>query len=51
MFSKLKAASEASRSGIETWLVKGDKVNVLAGVAKDVPIGTVIEGQGRGSKR
>ncbi len=42
MYSKLKAAQEASRTGIETWLVKGDRPGVLIEVAKNTPIGTVI---------
>ena len=43
MYSKLKAAKEASKNGIETWLVKGDEPNVLIDVAQNAPIGTVIE--------
>jgi glutamate 5-kinase len=43
MYSKLKAAHEASKAGIETWLVKGDRPEVLVEVASNAPIGTVIE--------
>lgn len=43
MFSKLKAAREASRSGIETWLVKGDDPNVLVQVAANAAVGTMVK--------
>jgi glutamate 5-kinase len=43
MYSKLKAAQEASKNGIETWLVKGDRPHVLIEVAENDPIGTIIE--------
>jgi glutamate 5-kinase len=43
MYSKLKAADEATRRGIETWLVQGDLPGVLLEVAKDHAIGTRID--------
>lgn len=42
MFSKLKAAHEATRNGIETWLVKGDLPRVLERVAQNEIVGTRI---------
>jgi glutamate 5-kinase len=42
MYSKLKAAQEATRNGIETWLVKGDHPSVLLQVAEEKSIGTRI---------
>ena len=45
MFSKLKAAREATREGIETWLVKGDIPNVLLQVAEGKSVGTQIKGK------
>jgi glutamate 5-kinase len=45
MFSKLKAAKEASKNGIETVLVKGDLNSVLLQVADNSFEGTVIEPQ------
>jgi glutamate 5-kinase len=42
MYSKLVAAREAARAGIETWLVKGDIPDVLLQVALDRPVGTRI---------
>ena len=44
MYSKLKAAREATRQGIETWLVKGDIPNVLLQVAEGKRVGTQIKG-------
>jgi glutamate 5-kinase len=44
MYSKLKAASEASSDGIETWLVKGDIPSILIHVAQNHPVGTQIGG-------
>jgi glutamate 5-kinase len=40
MYSKLKAAQEATQSSIETWLVKGDVPNILPRVARNERIGT-----------
>ena len=42
MFSKLTAAREAARHGIDTWLVKGDVPNVLTRLAAGEAIGTHI---------
>jgi glutamate 5-kinase len=42
MYSKLLAAREASKSGIPTWLVRGDTPGVLAQLAAGAPIGTRI---------
>lgn len=42
MLSKLKAAREASRGKIETWLVKGDLPQVLQRVAENEIVGTRI---------
>ena len=43
MYSKLKAASEATRNGIQTWLVQGDVPSVLLEVAQDHAVGTRID--------
>lgn len=43
MYSKLKAAGEATRHGIQTWLVQGDLPGVLLEVARDRAIGTRID--------
>ena len=43
MYSKLKAADEATRGGIQTWLVQGDLPGVLLEVAQDHAIGTRID--------
>lgn len=51
MYSKLKAASEASRHGIETWLVQGDVPGVLAQVAAGEPVGTRVFPRGRAPVR
>ena len=50
MYSKLKAAHEASNQGIETWLVKGDLPNVLLDVAQDRTVGTLIESRKKASR-
>ncbi|MBI3558552.1 MAG: glutamate 5-kinase [Deltaproteobacteria bacterium] len=42
MYSKLSAAGEASRNGIEAWLVKGDLPDVLTRVAGNETVGTRI---------
>lgn len=42
MYSKLVAAREATRGGVETWLVRGDLNDVLCLVAKDRTVGTRI---------
>ena len=43
MYSKLAAAREASRHGIETWLVKADFPSALLSIAENKAIGTRIE--------
>jgi glutamate 5-kinase len=43
MYSKLKAGQEATRAGIETWLVKGEQPGVLLQVARNEKIGTRLE--------
>ena len=43
MYSKLKAASEAARNGVETVLVQGDLPSVLLDVAQGKKVGTWIE--------
>jgi glutamate 5-kinase len=43
MYSKLKAAREATRAGTETWLVKGDIPSVLLDVAQGRSVGTQIK--------
>jgi glutamate 5-kinase len=47
MYSKLNAAREAARAGIETWLVKGDLPAVLMQIAENRSVGTLVE---RGAK-
>lgn len=42
MYSKIKAAAEATEGGIETWLVKGDLPQILVQVAEDRPVGTRV---------
>lgn len=42
MLSKLSAAKEASKSKIETWLVKGDLPHILQRVAENEIVGTRI---------
>lgn len=51
MYSKLKAASLASRHGVETWLAKGDIPSVLISISEDQPIGTRIKAQRKNSPR
>lgn len=49
MFSKLSAAQEASKKGIETWLVKGDLPQVLTRIAVNEQVGTqVLVGKAKG---
>jgi glutamate 5-kinase len=43
MYSKLLAAREATRAGIETWLAQGDSPSVLLHVAANDPVGTRID--------
>lgn len=43
MYSKIRAAAEATQSGSETWLVRGDLPSVLLDVAAGKNVGTVIE--------
>lgn len=50
MSSKLRAAREASRAGIETWLVRGDVPGVLLEVARGQALGTRVIA-GRASRR
>ncbi len=45
MFSKLRAAKNASENGIPTWLVKGDLPHVLIRVAENQSVGTRVEGK------
>jgi glutamate 5-kinase len=45
MYSKLKAADEASRQGVETWLAKGDIPSVLVSISQNQAIGTQIQAQ------
>jgi glutamate 5-kinase len=42
MYSKLMAAVEAGRKGVETWLVRGDHPDVLLRVARNEVVGTRI---------
>ncbi|MGE0616910.1 MAG: glutamate 5-kinase [Bacteriovoracia bacterium] len=42
MYSKLLAGREAARAGVETYLVKGDRMKVLLDLADGLPIGTRI---------
>jgi glutamate 5-kinase len=51
MYSKLKAASEATLNGIETWLVKGDAPSVLIQVAEEACVGTRIRRSAPRSRR
>ncbi len=46
MYSKLLAAREAGKSGIPSYLVKGDTPGVLEALAAEKPIGTRIGGRG-----
>lgn len=45
MLTKLMAAREAAAKGIETWLVKGDRPDVLLEVRERRAVGTVIGGK------
>lgn len=45
MYSKLLAARHATRKGIETWLVKGDRPNILLDVVNGESVGTRILGE------
>lgn len=45
MYSKIRAAKEASEKGIETWLVKGDVPDALLKVASGEAVGTRIVGK------
>jgi glutamate 5-kinase len=47
IYSKVRAASEASRHGIETWLVRGDAPSVLLDVAQNRAVGTRIARAGK----
>jgi glutamate 5-kinase len=47
MYSKLRAAQEASAKGIETWLVKGDAASVLLEVARGKSVGTLVMARAR----
>jgi glutamate 5-kinase len=47
MYSKIRAAVEASKGGTETWLVRGDVPSVLLHAAQDHRIGTVVEAKTR----
>jgi glutamate 5-kinase len=47
MLSKLKAGQEASKKGIETWLVKGDITQVLFKIQEDAAVGTRIKPKGK----
>lgn len=47
MLSKLTAAREAAKGGIETWLVKGDLPHVLRRVAENEILGTRVRVQTR----
>lgn len=51
MYSKIRAAAEASKSGTETWLVRGDVASVLLQAAQDESIGTVIEARQKSRKK
>jgi glutamate 5-kinase len=51
MYSKIRAAAEASKSGTETWLVRGDVSAVLLQAAENHSIGTVIEAQKQRRKK
>lgn len=43
MYSKLKAADHATKNGIETWLVRGDRLNILTEVYQEKKVGTRIQ--------
>ncbi|MDR3607985.1 MAG: glutamate 5-kinase [Oligoflexia bacterium] len=42
IYSKVRAAGEASRHGIDTWLIRGDRPSVLLDVARGKAIGTHV---------
>ncbi len=42
MYSKVSAAREATKHGIETWLVRGDLPNALVKIATNEPVGTRV---------
>ena len=50
MYSKLKAAREATEQGIETWLLKGDLPSVLLQAAENQGIGTLIQAKQKKSQ-
>jgi glutamate 5-kinase len=47
MYSKLLAAREAARHGVETWLIKGDLPGALLAAAEKREIGTIIDAGAR----
>lgn len=47
MGSKLSAAREATRSGVETWIVRGDHPRVLESIVKNEAVGTRIRARRR----
>lgn len=47
MYSKLKAAREATQRGIDTYLAKGDTPQVLVRLAEGNSLGTRIRGRGK----
>jgi glutamate 5-kinase len=51
MYSKIRAAAEASKNGTETWLVRGDLPSVLLQAAENQSVGTVIEAQRKKRRR
>jgi glutamate 5-kinase len=51
MYSKLRAAQEAGRKGIETSLIRGDVPAALIQVARNRPVGTRIGGTRAGRRR
>jgi glutamate 5-kinase len=51
MFSKLKAAQEAARKGIDTWLIRGDVPSVLLEVARGKSVGTLVSAHSGGKRR
>ena len=48
MFSKLRAAKEAAASGIDAFLVKGDRPHVLEDIAQGALVGTHVKRQKKG---
>lgn len=51
MYSKIRAAAEASKGGTETWLVRGDVPMVLLHAAENHSVGTVIEASRKSRRR